>query len=348
MQKQQWYSFFILLTIIFISLLIGNKKIYENLDTITDQPKTSATISTQPTGYIDDVTEDLAKAKSKDDEVGETIKAKTQRNLEITTRIDNEKTQLEVFKKRRQDEINTYNKLNQKWRAGLYLDPIVYLKLSDTDSSSIINIAKSPERNLVTDTQPFYNSDVNGKKTNIAVYATKPYMFIFQNDMNNYISFPVVYLDKITIMFNLKTVDNVYYTAVSLTNPKTFNPGLQMDLQGLDLFIHNALPTNQPWGITLRYKRSSDTSHITYSYNFDKNTNKSNVKLYENGNLVASDSKEGPLMASLPSYERPSICIVGRSGDNRRAFYGTIANFKYFAWNLPDDIILKHVTELPV
>jgi len=164
--------------------------------------------------------------------------------------------------------------------------------------------------------------------------------------MNNYICFPVVYLEKLTFMFNLKTIDNVYYTVVSLTNPKTLNPGLHIDVQGLDLIISNALPSNSPWGIVIRYKRSSDTSHITYSYSFNNDTKKANVKLYENGNLVASDLGAGPLMASLPSYERPTTCIVGRSGDNSRAFYGTVANFKFFAWDLSDEIILKNVTQL--
>jgi len=349
MQKQQWYFYFILLTIILLSLLFGNKKLYENLDSkanvITDQPKTSATFSEQPQGYIDESNIDLDRTKAKHDEIAENIKSKTQRNLEITTRIENERTQLEVLKKRRQEEINTYNKLNQKWRSGLYLDPIIRLQISN---EYVINTAKSPERNLITDSMRFFNVDVNDKQTTIKTpsNSSNANNLFFNNDMNNYICFPVVYLEKLTFMFNLKTIDNVYYTVVSLTNPKTLNPGLHIDVQGLDLIISNALPSNSPWGIVIRYKRSSDTSHITYSYSFNNDTKKANVKLYENGNLVASDLGAGPLMASLPSYERPTTCIVGRSGDNSRAFYGTVANFKFFAWDLSDEIILKNVTQL--
>jgi len=168
MQKQQWYFYFILLTIILLSLLFGNKKLYENLDSkanvITDQPKTSATFSEQPQGYIDESNIDLDRTKAKHDEIAENIKSKTQRNLEITTRIENERTQLEVLKKRRQEEINTYNKLNQKWRSGLYLDPIIRLQISN---EYVINTAKSPERNLITDSMRFFNVDVNDKQTTI-------------------------------------------------------------------------------------------------------------------------------------------------------------------------------------
>lgn len=330
MQKENLFINLFFLSIIFICIIVGNTQIYEN----------ATTLSNQKTEYIQELNDDLADVKSKTDDVKKYLGTITTLNEKTQEDIKNEQKQLEVLKKRQEDAIAEYNILSKKWQNGIYINPIVQLKFT-SDGSSIINTGNSPDSNVPTDKMKSFNVDMDGNTTKIDKYGD---FMLFKNDLNNYISFPIVYINKFTIMCNIYiTNDNVYYTAVSLTNKKQKDPGLHIDVQNNQIMVYSALPSNKPWGSVLRATRSSN--HITYTYNYNPSDNNTIVKLYDNGDLVAIETKSGPLMSDKKTFERPDTCIVGRSGDNSRGFFGAISNFKFFAIDLPDEIIKKRMND---
>ena len=318
------------LIIVFICIIVGNPKKYEN----------ATTLSNQKTEYIQELNEDLGGVKIKTDEVTTYLGTISDRNKKEQEKIKNEQMQLEVLKKRQQESADEYSLLSKKWQNGIYLNPVVKLKFTD-DRSSVVNIGFSPDNNLPTDKMKYFNVDLNNNPTKIKSMGD---FMVFTSDMNNYISFPIVYLDKFTIMCNIHNVyDNLYYTAISLTNKRNKDPGLHIDVQNNQVIAYSALPSNKPWGSALRCTRVSN--HITYSYNYNPSSKNTTVKLYDNGDLVAVETKPGPLMLDKKSFERPDTCIIGRSGDNSRSFFGAISNFKFFAIDLPDEIIKKRMND---
>jgi hypothetical protein len=81
----------------------------------------------------------------------------------------------------------------------------------------------------------------------------------------------------------------------------------------------------------------------TYDSNANNPINASNkylAKLYVNGvDTIKAESESpygtGDLMANLPRNARPNTFILGRSGDNGRAFKGYVSDFNYYAITLP-------------
>jgi hypothetical protein len=340
MKKQQWYLYLVLLSVIILSLLFGNRFMYEN----------AATMSSQKTEYIQELDQDLGDVKLVKDETAQIISVKKTRNEELGNTIKKEQPELDALKLISKEKMNAYQELNTKWSLGLYVKPIVQLQFAK--DGSVINIAKSPENNLPTDKIVNFNVDINNNKTNIKMpFLNNPNIIDFSNDRNNYISFPVFTMDQFSISFYIATYNNVQdntnYSVLSLTNKNKLNPGLQIDIQGFDIMVYNALPSNKPWSVVLRYKRSSVWSHITYTYNYNPSSKNTTVKLYENGNLVAIQNGSGPLMADKKSFERPDTCVLGISGDRNRALNAGIAYFNFFAWELSDKIINRIINSNP-
>lgn len=338
MKKQQWYLYLVLLSVIILSLLFGNKFMYEN----------AATMSSQKTEYIQDLHDDLGDVKNKKDDVVNTISVKQVRNEKIGNTILQEQPVLASLKRINQDNMNIYTELHNKWSLGLYLNPIVQLQFAK--DGSVINIAKSPENNLPTDKIVNFNVDINNNKTNIIMpLPNDPNIFEFINNVNNYISFPVYAMDQFSILFYIATLnnmqDNTNYTVLSFTNKNKLSPGLQMDVQGYDIMVYNALP--KPSDVVLRHRRSRFWSHIAYTYNYNPSSKKTTVKLYENGILVAVQNGSGPLMADKKSFERPDTCVIGISGDRRKSFNGGVGYFNFFAWELSDQIINRNINSNP-
>jgi len=337
MEKEELFVYIFFLSIICICIIIGNTQIHEN----------ATTLSNQKTEYITELNDDLSDVKLKTDDVKRYLDTITTRNEKTQDMIKNEQKQLEVLKKRQQDAIDEYQILSKKWQNGIYVNPIVQLKFTD-DGYSIINTGSSPDNNVPTDKMQFFNVDIDGNPTAIGKWFD---FMMFTNNLNNYVSFPVVYMDKFTIMGNISNIeDGVYYTAISLINKRNKNPALHIDVQDKQVIVYSALPSNKPWGSVLRCQRSS--MHITYTYNYNISDNYTTVKLYDNGDLVAVENKTGRLMSDSKSYERPDTCIIGRSGDGKpgtgtsaRGFFGVISNFKFFAIDLPDDTIKKRMND---
>jgi len=347
MKKQQWYLYLMLLSVIILSLLFGNRFMYEN----------AATMSSQKTEYIQELRDDLGDVKIKIDDVVKDITVKQDRNKVIENTIQKEQPVLASLIRRKQDGMNEYLDLHSKWSLGLYLDPIVQLQLSDTDHSSIINIAKSPDNNLPTDTKPFYNSDVNGYKTNIIVPSySNLNIFKFYNNSNSYISFPVFYMDQFTFMFYrfIDKNDNNYSAVIQLVNKNSFlnrndNQAIQLDIQQNKNFIYNRVGNTADLSVMYYDFPDSGWCHFTYVYNYDTKTDTSNIYIYDNGNLVNSKSYKGRLQQYLKTMNRFDTFILGRAffSESNRSYAGYVGYFKFFAYALSDKIIKRNINSNP-
>lgn len=141
----------------------------------------------------------------------------------------------------------------------------------------------------------------------------------FYNSLNNFLFVDHVPYD-FTFAFWLYVADNGGYTAVSygaLNFGNVDNPSIQCDFNGgQHVGFHAALPRR--WrSIGKNYAFVKRWTHFAYT------VNQSNyeTKLYIDGNLQGETRGEGRL--GNPSYH----FILGRSGDNYRAYYGGMHDF---------------------
>ena len=145
----------------------------------------------------------------------------------------------------------------------------------------------------------------------------------FNNSLSNYLKFKFNNINKFTICFWIYIMDNQSYTAVSL-NSGTFihqDPVFQADFyNGASINNYVALP-NQWTAITKsNYNYVGKWVHVAYTCNQEN----FKTELFINGNLNSTGSGTGKLPVHVNSF------IIGRSGDNYRAFHGYIRYFCVF------------------
>jgi len=142
----------------------------------------------------------------------------------------------------------------------------------------------------------------------------------FNNSFSNYLSLPFTPRTTLTICFWLYAIDSGGYTAVSITN-SSFNPSLQVDLpNSTTTQIPTAMPsqwTNVPSGA---YGGPGQWAHFAITVNYTTFVE----QLYINGSLVSTATGTGATGIAQ------TLFVLGRSGDNGRAFYGYLRQFLFY------------------
>jgi hypothetical protein len=123
-----------------------------------------------------------------------------------------------------------------------------------------------------------------------------------------------------TIAFWFNTPASAYYTMASFTTA-AFNPSIQFDVpNGTTIAMYTALPTQWTVAFTVTTPGPNIWNFITVTVN----QNSSVETVYMNGSNQVSSTGTGPFSLS------PTTFILGKSGDNSRAYAGFIQNFMYF------------------
>jgi len=186
--------------------------------------------------------------------------------------------------------------------AGLPLSALSYLPLS-TNSTDIGILPQT-----VTTNGTVTYSTVGGKQ---AAY--------FSNSLSNYLSFTYTNKTTFTLCFWMYPIDGTYYTSLSITT-SGYNPALQVDPSSSSVTVYTAMPnqwTNQPTGTT---GGPGAWTHFAITINQTTYVE----QLYINGSLVDTRTGSGTGISSR------NLFIIGKSGDNGRAFYGYIRQFLFF------------------
>ena len=141
----------------------------------------------------------------------------------------------------------------------------------------------------------------------------------FSNSLSNYLIFPYTNKTTFTLCFWLYPIDGTYYTSISITTT-AYNPALQVDTSTSSVTIYTAMPnqwTNQPTGTT---NGAGAWTHFAITVNQTTYVE----QLYINGTLADTRTGSGSGISSRDRF------IIGKSGDNGRAFYGYIRQFLFF------------------
>ena len=164
----------------------------------------------------------------------------------------------------------------------------------------------------------------------------------FNNNLSNYLSLPYTNPTQVTFSFWMYVIDDNFYNPMSLTNLTfqgpdiIFNPSIGSPSDNISIYA--ALPTQ--WSnANYPFNYVGQWIHTTWTID---NTNYT-ATLYVNGQLATSVTGTGP-MPNAPSI------VLGRSGDNSRAFNGYIAQFCVYN-NLilsPAQILYNYNTIKPV
>jgi hypothetical protein len=145
----------------------------------------------------------------------------------------------------------------------------------------------------------------------------------FSNSMSNYITIPFQNPSSFTFCYWIYVIDRSYYTAVSLCGSNfgnVDNPCIQCDFGEPTVVFVAALPWR--WTAVTNNSQSfmNKWTHVTYIVNQDNST----MQLYVNGQAAGSATGRGRLGNTKDFF------VIGRSGDNYRAFNGYISQFYYF------------------
>ena len=175
------------------------------------------------------------------------------------------------------------------------------------------------------------NNTINAGNSNITVTTVGSVGFTkidnrscvyFKNSMNNYLKFKYCNTEKFTICYWIYVIDDRYYTALSISsdNFNRNNPVFQADFNnGSQICNFVALPN--PWTMTkYDYNYVGKWTHVAYTC--DQTTLK--IQLFVNGIFVSTATGSNALKTHVNTY------IMGRSGDNGRAFNGYITQFYKF------------------
>jgi len=141
----------------------------------------------------------------------------------------------------------------------------------------------------------------------------------FSNSLSNYLSFTYTNKTTFTLCFWMYPIDGTYYTSLSITT-SGYNPALQVDPSSSSVTVYTAMPnqwTNQPTGTT---GGPGAWTHFAITINQTTYVE----QLYINGSLVDTRTGSGTGISSR------NLFIIGKSGDNGRAFYGYIRQFLFF------------------
>ena len=188
--------------------------------------------------------------------------------------------------------------------TGTISNPLIYLQLftntNDTGSAA----------SAVTTFGPVSFTTIAGKQ---CAY--------FNNSFDTYLSLNYIPSTRFTIAFWVYLINNADYTASSITNPELTSAALQFDFRYGEYQIPTALPSNLPW--TLFPGISGATAGTWHFVAASINQATYEANYYLNGALRVTRTGSGP----LPSRTK---IIIGRSGDNGRAFNGYIRKYSFF------------------
>lgn len=139
----------------------------------------------------------------------------------------------------------------------------------------------------------------------------------FSNSFSNYLYFNFANPTQLTFCYWIYCIDSGYYTAVSISSVGGWDPSLQCDINNTTVYGFIAVP-NQ-WTVPISYANNNagNWTHLAYTVNQSTYA----CQLYVNGVLRASGTGTGALGRNKNHF------IIGRSGDNGRAFYGYIRQF---------------------
>jgi len=145
----------------------------------------------------------------------------------------------------------------------------------------------------------------------------------FNNRLSNFITVPFINPSSFTFCYWVYVNDRNYYTAVSLCGlnfGNINNPCIQCDFGEPTVVFVAALPGR--WtGVTNNSQPFVNKwTHVAYIVNQDNYS----MQLYVNGKSAGSSTGRNRL------GNNKSVFVIGRSGDNGRAFNGFISDFYYF------------------
>jgi hypothetical protein len=326
MKKQIFYFIISLLIIIIISLFFLKQNVSENL----------VSIDTQLTDY----TAELTALEKSSANLTNQLNSLNQQNNGLNQQVTNASIIINNFQNAISTAQQNYNTWLANFSSTLSTNPVVKLNLYNDAINSASNIT-----NDMTNVVKQVNIDINNNPTNIS-YTTidGKQCAHFINDMQNYLSFPFLYVPQFSFCFwvYINPNDNNYYTVVSVTNKEKMNPGIQVDIQARNIMIYSALPKNNWWFPIHRNTIQTTTAswqHICYTYDSKNNYN---TTLYINGIIVSNLNGNGPLLGTEDPYYFPNRIIIGRSGDKYRAYKGYVHDFSYFECVLSPKLITNH------
>lgn len=141
----------------------------------------------------------------------------------------------------------------------------------------------------------------------------------FPNSMSTYLTVPFTRPNYATVAFWMYVIDATYYTAVSISS-SAWNPTLQFDTtSSTTIGVYSAMP-NQWITNSQTYPGTARWVHVAATIDYVSYQ----VKVYIDGALTSTVSGSG-----APSISQTNL-VIGRSGDNARAFNGYIRQFAFF------------------
>ena len=145
----------------------------------------------------------------------------------------------------------------------------------------------------------------------------------FNNNKNNYLSFEYRNPPQITISHWVYAIDNGSYSTMSLTKtplPLVWaSPVMVPVINNNTVILLAALPNKWTVNIQSNFNYVNKWTHICYV--IDQKNYK--VQLYINGNLVKEGTGTGIMGPS-------NLIVIGKAGDDYRAFNGYISEFCVF------------------
>jgi hypothetical protein len=196
--------------------------------------------------------------------------------------------------------------------------PNIYLPLTE----NLINIGTDKDLTKINGIIP------------IVTFFNKPCAY-FTNSLDTYLSIPFLNNNykNITFGYWMCPIDNEYYTTASIANTQMNDtPSFQADISSGNT-VHMYGQMSEYWTVraTHNFDYTNKWTHITYTIS---QVEPYLCQLFVNGKLVNSVNGKGSF------GNIPNIFIVGRSGDQGRAYNGYVRHF--FAYNkiLSDNEIL--------
>ena len=356
MKKQTYHIILLCISIILLCLYFGKNIIYEGNET------QSSLVSTATPPDIPGANKMLDSVSGlKNDVKLEKDTAKSEAELaELAEKA------AKSISGRKEGEISDLKKKILKALKDIiesaFTQPVLFLPLTNNAK----NYAKPLEIIDPTNRTVETNKNLSGDVTNLEyVIKDNKSCVLFKNEFNNYLSFPVNVALQFSFCFwiyvDIAEPTPHYYTAVSLTNKKFMSPSIQVDIDNNKIVIFSALPT--AWSLKHIYPvQQSGWIHLIYTFNCDRNKNNARVDVYANKKKITNIKKldikkhikpkpwekrqhpwenhssfrffqHDPSNKNLVLYT-PDTFIIGRSGDNGRAYKGHIRQFIYYAMKL--------------
>jgi hypothetical protein len=142
----------------------------------------------------------------------------------------------------------------------------------------------------------------------------------FNNSTSNFLSLPYTNQTNFTICFWMYPMDATYYTAFSITNASNM-PAMQVDTAfQLALTILTAMPNMWTGFQTVPYGGPGVWSFITITLNQTSFVEQVYV------NAVLQNTTTG----TSSGVSTMTLFLLGKSGDNSRAYNGYLRQFAYF------------------